>query len=470
MTEIVIRHPANYAAERAYIIDVVCREFLGLEAVAIEEERDDICISCPTNGAELRVADVLFQTPEKDWLRPASLPGLPLAQCTLPRFVTGNDRLAFESVPVVFGQPTASGEFISSRTKRIDLGLDIFGSAFFFLTRYEEACSKQCDNLLRFPVHAALAHRAGFLERPLVNEYVEILRCCLAQLPMRLPSRPDGYKVVLSHDVDRVFDTYGMPWPQVVRNALGDVGKRRDALLASRRLWSKCHTSRGNFRYEPCNTFDFIMDSSERHGIASSFYFIPHQGCDGFDGDYSIEMPWIRKLLQTIHDRGHEIGLHASFGSYADAAQIATELSALQSVAAEEGIKKESWGGRQHYLRWSAGETWQGWEDAGLQYDSTLAFPEAVGFRCGTSNEYPVFNLMSHKTLTLRERPLVVMETSLFSENYMNLTDSEAVEAIVRLAETCRRFGGPFTLLWHNDNLTTRRQKKLYLRVLDAIV
>lgn len=469
MTEITIRHPSNYAAERAYVFEVVCREFLGLEIVAIAEDRDDVSLFCTATQSEVRIADVFFQTPKKDWLKLRSLPLLPLKQWTLPRFIAVNKRLECASVPVIFGRTVVHDEYVSKNAQRINLGLDIFGSAFFLLTRYEEACGQQLDQFQRFPASAALATKARFLERPIVNEYVEILRSCFEQLGMQPPLRPDQYKVVLSHDVDRVFDTYGTPWWQVAMSAIGDIGKRRDINLASKRLISKFHTRRDKFRYEPSNTFNFIMDSSERIGAASAFYFITHKGSEGFDGDYTMDLPWVRNLLRTIHDRGHIIGLHASFNSYADAAQISAEFSTLQTVAAEEGIEQAEWGGRQHYLRWSPGSTWQAWEDAGLNYDSTLTFPEAIGFRSGTCYEYPAFNLLTRKALHLRERPLAVMETSLFSERYMNLSNVEAIEAIVRLSETCRRFGGPFTLLWHNDSLATRRQKNLYLQVVEAV-
>ena len=109
------------------------------------------------------------------------------------------------------------------------------------------------------------------------------------------------------------------------------------------------------------------------------------------------------------------------------------------------------------------------WNDAGLAYDSTLGFPEAAGFRCGTSFEYPVFNLQSRQKLELRERPLIVMETSLFSSSYMGLSERRALEKIVQLSDVCRSFGGQFTMLWHNDNLVTRRQRALYLEALGAI-
>jgi hypothetical protein len=401
-------------------------------------------------------------------LQPKSLPALPLARWHLPDDIVDMMNIGLDSVPVLFGKLVGPGQFIVRQDNTIDLGLDIFGSAFFMLTRYEEACSRIIDEYGRFPASASLSVRAGFIERPIVNECLEILWACLRELQPGLARMRREYELVVSHDVDRIFDTRGKSWSTVAKNAIGDVAKRGDVTLAAKRIYSKAISGGGNYSREPCNSFDFIMDCSEQHNLRSAFYFIAHQGVEGLDGDYAIDMPWVRGLLRHIHTRGHELGLHASYNSYNDPAQIEAELSRLQTIAKEEGISQDTWGGRQHYLRWAACKTWQGWEDAGLAYDSTLTFPERPGFRSGTCFEYPTFNLGSRTSLQLRERPLVVMDVSLFSGSYMNLSARDALSKIAQLSATCRDFGGQFTMLWHNDNLVKRDQKRLYLAALEA--
>jgi hypothetical protein len=113
--------------------------------------------------------------------------------------------------------------------------------------------------------------------------------------------------------------------------------------------------------------------------------------------------------------------------------------------------------------------SWQIWKDAGLDYDSTLGFADHVGFRCGTYHEFPVFNLSTRSPLRLRERPLVAMDTTLLAPQYMALRPEQAIEWIERLSSTCRRFGGTFSLLWHNTNLVQAWQGRLYLKILEAI-
>ena len=461
----------HYAPERAYILDVMLGEFLGLSFNAIPEERDDVVITVPTglDEPELRVADVLFQTRRSDWLKAGSLPVLPLPVWTVPAEIHETIGHRSQVIPVLYGKETNETCFYAYTEGRIELGLDIFGSAFFMLSRYEEACPVERDAHDRFPASASVARNAGFLERPIVNEYLEVLWACLTRLFPKIERRRRNYRAVISHDVDRMFTTRNAAWRTVLRNSIGDLTRRTDLVLAARRIYSKFHSSQGDYRYEPTNTFDFIMDCSEPRGIESAFYWIAQNGTHELDADYSLDMPWIRHLLKHISDRGHELGLHGSYNSYNRPGQIKAELDKLVTVSNSVGVNQASWGGRQHYLRWEAGSTWQNWDDAGLCYDSTLGYPESAGFRCGICYEYPAFNLLQRERLKLRERPLVAMEVSLLSDAYMGLSSKQVLDRIELLANNCRRFAGDFTLLWHNDNLVHGWQRRLYRRVIETV-
>ena len=212
------------------------------------------------------------------------------------------------------------------------------------------------------------------------------------------------------------------------------------------------------------------MDVSERHGMRSAFYFVAGKlGHAPEDPCYDIEQPRMRNLLRTIHARGHEIGLHTSYHTYLDAAQTQAEFRRLRDVCEAEHIGQNAWGGRQHYLRWKAPQTPRNWEQAGLDYDSTLTFSDHVGFRCGVCYEYPLFDLESRRTMALRERPLIAMDVSVLGEQYMNLEPGpEALSRLVALKETCRRFNGDFVLLWHNSELWDDPRREMYQALVAA--
>jgi uncharacterized protein DUF7033 len=379
-------HPPGYPAERAYAARVLLGEFLGLEVEVTEGAVDAWELRCAEGS--FTVPDVLFRTPAGDWLTPASLP--------------------------------ANGDLY---------GDDVFGNAFFLLTRYEEAVLPDRDEHGRFPAEASILVREGLIEHPLVNDYAEGLWRQLHQIAPRLERRLRAFRVVPSHDVDYPYSTL------------------RQRLSAVRHSQLRAALPR-----DPFDTFDLLMDESERRGLRAAFYFISE------DAPYSLDEPRIRKLLRRIHLRGHEIGFHASYLAFQDPARTRREFERLVEACGAEGITQDHWGGRHHFLRWEPA-TWRAWEEAGLAYDSTLTFTNRPGFRTGACVEYPVFDLRARRGLRLRERPLVLMDAPTLDR--LGLPEPELVDLIGALREQCRRFKGDFTVLWHNNWLVTDRQRRL---------
>jgi hypothetical protein len=467
-TQLEIKTPASYRAEREYVIDVLVNDFLGLRHTIAREARDDVAIALAgdDSGRRLVLPDALFAIPPSDWLTPASLPETPLERWDVSGSALEPD-VPTPPLPVLFGGRLANGSFLEVSEAGLRLGLDIFGSAFFMLTRYEEAARPERDALGRFPGGSSIADREGFLRRPVVNEYLEVLWAALTSLWPRLERKRGTFRERATHDVD---------WPLcgtaslrgVLKRALGEAVLGRDPILARDRLVSSLHRRRGRLEDDLCYTFDFIMDVGEEHGVQSSFNFITDHTGGLLDGSYSMDDPLIRGLLRRIHGRGHEIGLHPSYETFLNAEQTRAEFDELKRACEEEAIQQSSWGGRQHFLRWENPTTWQNWEEAGLDYDSTLGYPERVGFRCGVCFEYPVFNLRTRKRLRLRERPLVVMEMSLFGDRPVNFEralgrEHERARAdIAELKEACRVHGGEFVFLWHNSRLVSRRARAVY--------
>lgn len=462
-----ISHPPTYRAERRYIHDVLLTGFLGLEYQAREEMRSDVRVSLQGDASckELILADVLFQTPEHEWLALASLPNQPLDLWS-PSEDSVDAKLVSPRVPIIYGARLPGGSYYEGSRSKATLGVDIFGSAFFMLTRYEEVVKLDRDARERFPAEASLAYQEAFLDRPIVNEYLEVLWWALKRLWPGLRRQSRAFRVCLSHDVDRPHCTESLP--RTLKGIVNDVVRRKDPVLAERRARSFARVRREDLTADLCNTFDFIMDLSEDHGLSSSFNFMSARSAGMIDGNYSLNQPWIRKLLRSISERGHEVGIHPSYNTFRSPERVRREFHLLLKVSETEGIVQREWGGRQHYLRWEAPTTWQAWEDSGLDYDATLSFADRIGFRCGICYEYQVFNLRTSEVLRLREQPLIVMESSALRKRYMGLTFDQAQREVVSLKERCKLFDGDFTLLWHNTELVDEHERELYRSILEA--
>jgi hypothetical protein len=439
---LVVETPPGYEPERRYILDVVLGDWLGLDWELRTAARRDVRIAPAGEPEErsVRMPDVLFATPREDWLTAASLPAV--------------DRS--NGLAILYGAtvPPGSGW----------LAVDVFGSAFFMLTRYEELAIRDRDRYGRFPASASVALRAGVLETPIVDAYVELLWDALQRRWPRLERRPREFTVRLTHDIDDPLARLEHGPRDFVRQLTGDLVRRREPRLAARRV-----RSLADRRADPNNTFDFLMDVSDRHGLRSAFYFLAHRDLGPRDGPYLFEHPWVRRLIGHIGRRGHEVGVHTSFCTYRDADRTREEFSRLLRVAESEGVRQDEWGGRQHFLRWANPDTWRAWEAASLSYDSTLAYPDAVGFRTGTCHSYRVFDLRRRRPLALREMPFQVMDVTLVYG--MALAPDAARAAVMDIAAECRRYRGGLGILWHNNALLrSEREKRWYEELVAAVV
>jgi hypothetical protein len=295
-----------------------------------------------------------------------------------------------------------------------------------------------------------------------VDEYVETLWWALQRLWPGLERTHHVFEVKPTHDVDWPFYSRGRP-VETLRQAARDVVVRRNRSLAVARLRSLVTVVRSGRDADPCNTFDFLMDASERHGLRSAFYFMGGGTDRVYDADYPFD-DWLRGVMRDVDRRGHEIGIHPSYRTYADQDALRVELETVQRICQEEDLTAVR-GGRQHYLRWENPLTWRNWDALGLDYDSTMGYSDRCGFRCGTSRAFPVFDLERRTQARLVEQPLIAMEAALLKHQ------GEPLDALVdemrTLREVCRRFGGTFTFLWHNNRLTSPADREAYTSVLD---
>jgi hypothetical protein len=467
MVNLVVTHPPGLKNERQYACEVVLRDWLGLDYDTEVAQRHDVRITMAgaSDGRALHLADVFFPQAAQAWLQPASLPtepagSWPAGQATSP---------LNSSVTVLFGEPHPAQNGDDLRDGQIHLPIDVFGSIFFLLSRYEEVVTKARDHRDRFAGTGSFSHRFDLLERPLANEYLEIFWASLRRLWPGLQRRARSYSVHLSCDVDVPFSAIGRPWKRMVLSLGADLVKRRAPDLALRRLGAKLAGGSAGTHRDPNNTFDFMMKTCERHGLKTTFFLKAGVSNPRVDEKYCLETAPVAPVLHEMHARGHELGLHPSYQTYRDGIRLKAEFARLLGAAEHLGIRQAAWGGRQHYLRFAAPETWRHYASAGLTYDATLAYADQPGFRCGTCYEFPAYDLEQHCPLRLREKPLTVMEVTLFDREYLGLAAEQAYDRIVRLAAICRRFNGTFSLLWHNDQLLTPTRQRLYETVVAAV-
>jgi hypothetical protein len=453
--EFTVSIPHSHKPERHYAANVLLVDMLGL-SIEIVSTDDDVTRIETEDGKCLEVADAFLGTPDGLWLMPDSLPTGDVSTWE-PRSEGVHCSPEAPRLPLLF--PCSKAERLvhaapnAADPTHIRLNLDVFGTAFFMLSRYEECIPGERDVHGRFPFRGSVASRTGTVMRPIVNEYVNVLWWCMQRLWPGLRRKARDFRVLPTHDVDRpyAFATAS----EVIRRAGGDLQLRHNPRAMLNTLFEGAAVLFGS-RKDPFDTYDWIMSESEHADRRSTFNF-KAGGATRFDKPYALESPEIAALLTRIQERGHKIGFHPSYEA-GEREEVWREEDARLRGAVNEPVA----GGRQHYLRFSVPQTWRLWESAGYEYESTLGFASHIGFRCGICHEYPVFDLVTRQPLALRERPLVVMDQTLFADCYMNLDSETAREQVEKAKATCRKFNGDFTFLWHNSELESERNRDMY--------
>ncbi len=449
--------------ELIYSLDIIIKVFLGLDYRFEQNQSSLIEISNTLDKNKLLINADFFERAELNWLKKESLPELPLKQWE-PEKDGIDSKLSKSSIPVIYGKPG----FKKKKNKCWYLKLDIFGSAFFMLSRYEEAIKSDQDVYGRFPASASLAVQEDFLERPIINEYLEIFWNCIKSIWSGLERKKYVFRMTVSCDVDHPYQC-GIKGPiRQLKSIVADLVIRKKPLRAIKSLLNYFTTKFGNYSFDyNYQAVNWIMDVNEEVGNKVTFYFISGHSEKIIDGCYSLDELCIRKLMQNIHNRGHNIGLHPSFNTYKDIKQLSKERKNLQRVMDEEGIKQNHLDSRQHFLRWESTVTPKNLEIAGLDYDSTLTYADQAGFRSGVCYQYPLYDLINRKKLKIIEKPLIFMEGTLLDVTYNSINNQiEFDQKIESLLETVKYFNGEFLFLWHNSYFDKSWYKESYRKIL----
>ena len=364
---------------------------------------------------------------------------------------------------------------------------DLVASAFVLLACWDERTTGERDKYGRLPFSASVfaANPALRIDEPAVDGYAELLRGALAPRLAALGLEPlppagwiwgDGdpgassagarFAVALTHDLDNLWR-----WTRRGFAAAGyrtaRAAKARDGAAVRRELgdgadWLVRHLPR---RSDPFWTFADILGGEDARGVSSTFYVIARHthARDGNQPEtYRRRIP---EALRLVTEAGREVGLH---GNDADRLALAEVARDRGDLAARTG--RPVTGVRFHYLRALYHETLPLLEQAGFEYDTTMAFAEHEGFRCGCSFPLRPYSLAEERPLDLVELPLAVMDGTLQEPHYRGLAAADAERAAAAVLARALRSGGAVSLLWHNnrfDRRVSRGYDAVYWRLVD---
>lgn len=364
--------------------------------------------------------------------------------------------------------------FRERSSERIECFADLPALTVLTLARAEEVNPSRVDVHGRFRVEDSVAFQNGFLDRPIVDEWGLAFAEAVQQLLPQWRPKPRRLRAKVSHDIDEV-GSFPKLWPRTRSSPLQ---------WHPRTLWMALpfniryavQTTLGNFDPAVCvgelgRTFSLqqtnclrlvsrVVEPAVRRGLDTAVYWKASR-LGPYDSGYDPRSAKVRDTVRSLQERDVENGVHPGYATYQCSEELQREVDLVRGVLGESHI-----GGRQHYLRWCP-ETWVDWEKAGLAYDSTLGYPEHVGFRAGTCIPYHPWLLGLDREAELLEIPLIVMDVTLIEA--MELEEDGLLATVQQLIQKCAAAGGVFTLLFHNTTLRNESLMPTYIKLLDML-
>jgi hypothetical protein len=425
--------PDNNINERKYIVDVMFNEFLGVEYKIEKKDIQNYEIFLE-NNKKLVIIDAFFSKYKKklEYLNINNIPS---------KVKFTDDQFNFsKNMPIIYGK-----QLVNITENEIHCYIDIFASSFFMLTRWEEYVHKGRDEHNRFPVENSLAFKNLFLDIPVVNEYICLLKNILLEIKFNGSFLKRKYEKIITHDIDHIYmwDTKKKFFLHILRDLIRK--KSLKDFVNSVNYYAKV---KKNIVNDPYDTFDYLMSLSEKNKIKSYFFFMGEGLSKEYDNQYKSDSVSVRNTVKNIKKRGHFIGLHPSYYAYNIPEQFKKE-----KIEIEKNLEVNITFGREHYLRFDIPKTWQIWEDNGMEWGSSMNYSGQDGFRCGICYPFSVFNILTQKKLFLKERPLIVMDVNQMLQK--DMSPEKMKKNIEKLNNTVKKYQGEFVFLWHNSSFNT---------------
>ncbi len=319
---------------------------------------------------------------------------------------------------------------------------DILSAAFFLLSRMEEWGPFEADRHGRFPAAQSALARRGWLQRPVVDEWIEVLRVALNdRCGLGIPK--PAFRFQPTYDIDIAYSYLHKGAQRTVGGLLRDA-KAGNLAAVRHRLKTLTGT-----RPDPYDAYAFLRQLHQTARLTPRYFVLAAAQPGPFDKNTDPRHPAMRALVQGFGMEG-SVGMHPSYGSSEQPALLQAEKAWLEHL-----LKTPVTQSRQHYIRLRLPDTYRALLAAGITGDWSMGFPDAAGFRAGTGRPFPWYDLDREAPVGLRIHPFAFMDAT--ARDYAGLDATAAFAQLQEIRDALHASGSVLTTIFHNFSLGTDR-------------
>ena len=337
----------------------------------------------------------------------------------------------FNEVPVIF---QLKGDMLAN------LPYDPLAAVFYMLTRYEEYLLYKADKLGRFSASQSLAFKNDFLNKPVVQLWVNQIKEILKEYYPEIHFKKQLYSFTASFDIDVAYAYKKRDFSWMFFSISLDILK-----FNYKNIFNRILVLMG-LKRDPYDTYKLIYSIVKKEDIDTHFFI----HCGNYFGrkDRSLirNTAFWKRFIANMSKFG-DVGIHPSYSSNNNEEHFNEELSLFKEVS--PNYLKTS---RQHYLKIKFPNTYRNLLYAGIKNDYTMGFADQCGFRAGTCMPFYFYDLDLEMTSSLKVHPFVIMDGTL--KEYMKLNQEQSLQLFDYYKNEIKNVGGNFTILCHNNTFS----------------
>ena len=428
--ETIVVYSAGTSARLKFVLDWVLKERLQISYTITNNEADVAALP-------------FFISYGKAFPKSISIPDEQLLwgtgiQKTEPK--TGS----WQNIPTLFD---AAG-------KECSLPFDMCSAIFYLLSRYEEYYPHKPDKHARYPATQSILHKKSWLQRPLVDEWVTAFRKMLVSA--------SGIHIATTHFVFQPTYDIDMAYSHLYKGVGRIMGAYVRALLKGdvKQINERTKVLKKKQK-DPYDSFRWLRQLHKQYELKPLYFVLSAFKTTLYDKNVHPEHPAMTRVIKNLAKEG-TIGIHPSY-YYERNSVLEGEKKVLEQVSGKNISIS-----RQHYIRIKIPQTYRMLLDKGIVEDYSMGYGSHLGFRAGTGNSFPWYDIEKETVTLLRIYPFCFMDTTAHYESKLSV--AEAFGRLDAMAAKLQQTGSTMITVFHNFSLGTSAEWKGWRNAYDHFI
>ena len=338
---------------------------------------------------------------------------------------------------------------------------------FWMVNRIEEYSAERIlDSHYRYNVESSIAYKQKFIDRPIVDEYIWLLKALVLHIWPSAVLKDTEYEFRLSCDIDHPFLS-SRSRLSVYKQAAGNVlrGYGLFSSLDDVYLFEKSRI----FGYSHDAFFRGIQEVSllaEKYDLNATFFLLLDTTSVKYDGIVNVDSDEYVTLIKSLFNSDHLIGIHPGYFCDDDHLFLRA-ISKFDELVKNFGGSQLPLVSRMHYLRFDIKTYLRQVEVMNIVEDHSLGYTEVMGFRSGTARPFCLYNMQNGDTSETIFYPLHIMDHSILQGRNKDSDVRKALNHAEKIKRRVQFYGGVLSVLWHNSSLNTIVERGAFESLLD---